>query len=172
MPIRHLKRTALAVALVLTPLSALAGDIQVEGAYARASSAMAKSGAAFMTLHNSGSADDRLIDARSDIAQRVELHTHIDAGNGVMQMRQDEDGFPLPAGGDAKLARGGDHVMFMGLNRPMNQGDMITVTLVFEKSGEMTVEIPVDLNRKPDAAMGMGHGKMGNGNMQHGKMSD
>lgn len=133
---------------------ALAADITITDAYARASTPMSKSGAAFMVLHNSGTAEDRLIAAATDAAARAELHTHIDAGGGVMQMREDEDGFPVPAGGSHALARGGDHVMLMGLTRALEQGDTITLTLTFERAGEVTVEVPVDLERMPE------HGQM------------
>jgi hypothetical protein len=51
------------------------------------------------------------------------------------------------------------HVMFLGLNRPLTQGDEVEVTLTFEQAGEVTVTIPVDNERMP---AGMGHG------MQHG----
>jgi copper(I)-binding protein len=113
-------------------------------------------------MNMSGEAD-RLVSASSDIAKRVELHTHIDAGNGVMQMRHDEDGFEIPAGGTHMLQRGGDHVMFMGLNQSLEQGDTVTVTLTFEKAGDMVVEIPVDLERMPKHGMKhMNHGEQKN----------
>lgn len=140
---------ASALALALSS-AAQAGDIMISDAYARSASPSAKSGAAFLTIMNHGAEDDRLIDASSDIAAKVELHTHIDGGDGVMLMRHDEDGFEIPAGGMHALARGGDHVMFMGLTDPMKQGDVVTVTLTFEKAGEMVVEIPVDLERQAD----------------------
>jgi len=142
---------ATAVSLVL-PGAALAGDtanMTIEAPYARASTAMSSSGAAFMMLVNHGAEDDRLIAAYSDIAERVELHTHIEDANGVMQMREVEGGFPVAAGGMHALARGGDHVMFLGLNKALEQGDMITLTLTFEKAGDVVIEVPVDLKRKP-----------------------
>ncbi|KCV81025.1 hypothetical protein ATO10_14524 [Actibacterium atlanticum] len=153
-----------AAAALAFALPAFAGDITIEDPYARASAMMSKSGAAFMVLKNAGAQDDRLIAAASDVAKKVELHTHKENEQGVMQMLEVKEGFPVPAGGMHALARGGDHVMFLGLTRPLEHGDMVTVTLTFEKAGEMTVEIPVDLERKPM------HGKMNHGNMQHGKM--
>ncbi|RYH07685.1 copper chaperone PCu(A)C [Tropicimonas sp. IMCC6043] len=131
-------------------------EIEIRDAYARAAMPTAKAGAAFMEIANTGAEDDRLVAARTDISAKAELHTHVDAGNGVMQMIEVEEGFPIPAGGTHLLARGGDHVMFMGLKGPMNHGESVTVTLVFEKAGEMTVEIPVDLERQDDA-MTMGN---------------
>lgn len=156
------KSTLFAAAAALSlAMPAFAGDIMVQDPYVRTSTAMSKSGAAFMVLMNQGAEDDRLIGASSDVAQRVELHTHKEGANGVMQMVEVEEGFPVPAGGMHALARGGDHVMFMGLNRALAQGDIVTLTLTFEKAGEMTVEVPVDLERKP------GGMKM---NMQNGQM--
>ena len=148
-----------AVALILaTPVFA---DIDVVDAYARAASPTAKAGAAFMVIRNTGSEDDRLIAAASDIAARVELHTHKDMGEGVMKMMHVEEGFAVPAGDMHALARGGDHVMFMGLTRPMAQGDTVTVTLTLEKAGEVVVDIPVDLEREDMGGHGAGM-SMGN----------
>lgn len=140
--------------------AAWAEGIVVEDAYARASTPTAKSGAAFMVLMNTSDQDDRLIGAKSDVAARVELHTHREIADGVMKMMEVEEGFAIPAGGTHMLARGGDHVMFMGLNEPFADGDTVAVTLVFEHAGEVAVEIPVDLNRKPThgGGHGAGHG--------------
>jgi copper(I)-binding protein len=128
-------------------LPVFAGDIEVQDAYVRTSGAMAKSGAAFMQIVNTGAEDDQLIDATSDVAMRVELHTHKADANGNMQMLHVPEGFPIPAGQTHLLARGGDHVMLMGLKQSLAQGDIVTVTLTFEKAGDITVEIPVDLQR-------------------------
>lgn len=148
-----------ATAAALFALPAFAGDITVEDAYARTSTMMSKSGAAFMIIKNGTGVDDRVVSATSDVAKKVELHTHISDGNGVMQMVEVEEGFAVPAGGVHALKRGGDHVMFMGLNRALAHGDVVTVTLTFEKAGDMTIEVPVDLERKPMHGM-MNHGQM------------
>ncbi|MGB0960444.1 MAG: copper chaperone PCu(A)C [Halocynthiibacter sp.] len=155
------------VSALLTTVPAFAADIMIDDAYARAAGMKAHAGAAFFTIMNHGETDDRLIAASSDVAKKVELHTHIEDANGVMQMRHDEDGFPVAAGGSHALKRGADHVMFMGLTRPLNHGDTVSVTLTFENAGDMVVEIPVDLERKP--MHGMKHGDMKHG-MKHGDM--
>jgi len=148
--------------LALAGLSTLAfasvaqADILIHDAYARSAGAMAKAGAAFMTIENTGAEDDRLIGARADVSARVELHTHIEGDNGVMMMREVEGGFPVPAGEAHMLMRGGDHVMFLGLTTVFEQGMTIPLTLVFEKAGEVAVEVPVDLERQG----GMAHGQM------------
>lgn len=158
-----LKTLVFAAGLALASLPALAmddaktGAIMVMDPYARVSSPVAKSGAAFMQIMNHGAEDDRLVSATSPAAARVELHTHIDDGNGVMLMREIEGGMAIPAGQTHSLARGGDHVMFMGLTESWTQGDVVPVTLVFEKAGEVMLEIPVDLERKPAHGDHQGH---------------
>lgn len=151
-----LLKSLLAATAMVVALPAFAQDITITDAYARTSGMMAKSGAAFMVIENHAAADDRLVSATSDVAQRVELHTHIAGADGVMQMVEVPEGFVVPAQGSHALARGGDHVMFLGLTRELEQGDKVSVTLTFEKAGPMTVEIPVDLARKDGMKMGGG----------------
>lgn len=165
--IRTLSLAATA-ALFAIPAFACEG-FGVHDAYARSSTMMSQSGAAFMVLHNHGTTDCRVVGARSDISERTELHTHIADANGVMRMVEVEDGFPIPAGGEVLLVRGGHHVMFMGLNRPMEQGSEFALTLIFEDGSEYALTVPVDNQRQPGQqgaaaggqmgqAAGMGHG--------------
>lgn len=132
--------------------------LHVHDAYARVASPMARSGAAFMILHNHGGTDDRVLAARSDIAERVELHRHVEDARGVMRMVEVEEGFPLPAGGGHVLARGGDHVMFLGLVGTLQHGDEVAVTLVYESGCEVHVDVPVDLQRGGSHTHGHGSG--------------
>ena len=148
-------KSALAALLIASPT--FAADIMIMDPYARASSPSAKAGAAFMMIHNHG-ASDRLIDVTSPAAKRVQLHTHLEDDNGIMKMMHVEEGFELPENGMLSLARGGHHVMFMGLTEPFEQDAMVPVTLIFEKAGEVEIEIPVDLERQD---MG-GHGSHSN----------
>ncbi|WP_171121917.1 MULTISPECIES: copper chaperone PCu(A)C [unclassified Ruegeria] len=144
------KLLATVAAVTLTTAAWAQDSITVEDAYARSSGKSAKAGAAFMMIQNSGETDDRLIAAESDVAARVELHTHQVDANGVAKMLHVEEGFVIPAGETHMLKRGGDHVMFMGISAPFEQGATVPVTLVFEKAGEIVVDIPVDLERKGD----------------------
>ncbi len=154
------KSTALAaLAAASFALPAFAADIMINDPYARSSAMMSTSGAAFMQIMNHGSTDDRLIGAASPVAKLVELHTHKEDENGVMRMIHVEEGFPVAAGETLMLARGGNHVMFMGITDPFEQGDTVPLTLTFEQAGDITVEVPVDLERMPSHGMGHQHGK-------------
>lgn len=154
-----MKRLLVAASAALLTLSApaFAQNIMIKDAYVRSSTPSSPTGAAFMMLMNESDSDDRLISVASDVAARVELHTHIEDANGVMKMTEIEGGIPIAAGETHMMQRGGDHVMFMGLKAPLEQGGEITVTLTFEKAGDVKVTIPVDSERKP-----------GQGSMKHG----
>ncbi|MEX0338130.1 MAG: copper chaperone PCu(A)C [Arenibacterium sp.] len=138
---------SLGTSLIIASQVMAQSAIEVKDPYARTSRPNAPSGAAFMILQNRSDQADRLISAQSDVAQRVELHTHKIDSNGVARMLEVEGGIDIPAGGEHALERGGDHVMFMGLSRDLKDGESVSVTLTFEKAGDVVVEIPVDLSR-------------------------
>lgn len=116
------------------------GDIEISGAFSRASPMVAGSGAGFMTITSKGGAD-ALIAFRSESCKTPELHTHIH-DNGMMRMRQVER-IDIPAAGTTVLEPGGFHLMFIDLVAPLAEGEMVKATLVFEKAGEVEVTLPV-----------------------------
>jgi periplasmic copper chaperone A len=134
--------------------------IRIEDPYARVSGATAKSGAVFMTILNHSAQDDRLVSVTTDAAERAELHTHTQDANGVMQMGEVPEGFPIAGTEAHALDRGGDHIMLFGLTRALKQGDIVTLTLTFERSGDITIAVPVDNERKPGAHSTIDYGKM------------
>ncbi len=152
----------LAAAAVTFALPAFAdSELAVTDAYARVASPAAQSGAIFMVIENHGASDDRLVSAATDAAARAELHTHLAGQDGVMQMVEVKEGFPVPAHGSHALARGGDHVMLMGLTKPLKEGDEIALTLTFESGKVLEVAAPVDTSREApmgDHMKGMTHG--------------
>ncbi|MEP3347838.1 MAG: copper chaperone PCu(A)C [Litoreibacter sp.] len=140
--------SALLAATLSTAAFADQGAIKVTDSYARSATANAKTGAAYITLMNTTEQDDRLLSVSSSAAQRVELHTH-KVDDGIARMLHVEEGFPIAAGDMIDMNRGGNHVMFMGLNGAFEQGALVPVTLSFEKAGDIEVMVPVDLERKP-----------------------
>jgi copper(I)-binding protein len=140
---------SISTAFILMTSTAFADGIIVTDAYARSSRPNAPTGAAFMVFMNQTNDEVKLVGVRSEAAKRVELHTHIDKGEGIMQMTQIEGGIVIPAGETHQLMRGGDHVMLMGLNQSLIDGVTILVTFEFENTDDLTVEIPVDNERKP-----------------------
>lgn len=138
---RGLAALALAAAAALLAAGPVAagGPLTVEEARARIL-LPSRPGAGWLTIRNSGAAD-RLAGVESPAAARVEIHTHIHEG-GVTMMRK-VDGIKVPAGGEAALEPGGDHLMLFGLKPGLKPGDTFPLTLIFEKAGRVTVEMRV-----------------------------
>jgi copper(I)-binding protein len=161
-----LATTLLAMPLLAAP--ALADGIEVHDAYAITARPGAPTGAAFMVIHNHGGAPDHLLSVSSPVAERVELHTHVMDANGVAQMMEVEDGWALPTDGEIVLQRGAEHVMFMGITAPFEDGSEIPLTLMFENAGPVEITVTVDLDRMTGDAMD--HGNMDHGTMDHESM--
>ncbi len=62
--------------------------------------------------------------------------------------------------------------MLMGLTRPLLHGEVITLTLIFEKSGELTIEVTVDNERQGNMQMNMDHSNMNSATMDHSTMEN
>lgn len=116
------------------------GDIEISGAFTRATLPGAPVAGGFLTLTNTGAEDDLLVRVQSAIAREGQIHEMAMEGD-VMKMRQITDGLVIPAGETVTLEPGGFHLMFMGLNAAIAQGDAVPVTLTFEKAGSVTVEL-------------------------------
>lgn len=135
------KTLALTIAALTLAFPALACELEVSGAFIRATPATATTGAGFLTIRNPSKEADKLIAASATVSRKVELHTHVMDGE-VMRMRA-VDSIAVPAGGGAELKPGGNHIMFIDLTKPLKEGDKVAVTLKFEKCGEVKLELPV-----------------------------
>lgn len=159
-----------AVALGIGALAGCGGDdgestgaaakVTVEGQWARTSPMMASNGAAYMKLTSADG--DALLSASVDasVAAKTEIHETVMAEGGsdtTMGMGGSETTMgmggemtmrpiaklELPAGQTVELEPGGYHIMLLDLAKPLEVGTSITITLTFEKAGEVTVDVPV-----------------------------
>ena len=146
-----LKSIILAGILVFaTAAAALAqtAPIEIDHPWSRATKGQV--GVIYMTIKNTGTADDRLVAAATPVAGTAGLHVSSEE-NGVMKMR------PVPtievkAKGAAELSPGGVHVMLMGLKQPLQEGTSFPLSLTFEKAGKVEVTVAVE---KAGAMSGM-----------------
>ncbi len=95
--------------------------------------------ASYMVINNSGAEADALIGATvsADLVEVVELHTVVEEG-GVMKMSPVEK-IEVPANGEVMLKPGSFHVMMIGVKQELKPGDLVKLSLTFEKAG--TVEL-------------------------------
>jgi copper(I)-binding protein len=133
-----------------------AGGLAIGNPWARATPKGAKVSAGYLTITNKGTQPDRLIGGSATVASRFEVHTTV-TENGVGQMRQVE-ALEIKPGETIELKPGGMHVMLTGLKQPLQQGQTVKGTLVFEKAGTVAIEFAVQ-------APGAGAPKGGHGHM-------
>lgn len=147
------RRTVLLAAAGLwLPAAALAhgvraGDLLIDHPYATPSLAGTRQGAAYLRgVRNQGDAADRLVGARTPVAERVALH-HMRLDDGVMRMRE-VPFIELPARSELALGHGSAwHLMLEALKQPLKDGDRFALTLRFERAGEHTVQVWVQTPR-------------------------
>lgn len=132
------------MAVMSAPTAACGPDqrgVIAEGIWSKATPKRATTAAIYMRLRDCGTAGDRLTGIETSAAERAELHS-VKIEDGVMRMRP-VDGIEVPAGGSVDLAPGKLHAMLTGLRHPLKEGDVVPVTLIFEKAGRVQVESAV-----------------------------
>jgi periplasmic copper chaperone A len=132
-----------------------AGSLDIADPWSRATPKGASVAAGYMKITNTGTAPDRLISGSSDVAPTFEVH-EMTMDNGVAKMRPVKGGLEIKPGETVELKPGSFHVMFVGLKKPLESGEHIKATLVFEKTGKVNVEYDV----RATGAMGGEPGNM------------
>lgn len=118
-----------------------AGDIEVEHAWSRATIGADRPGVVYLSIRNSGSADDALVGMATPVAGMPMIHETV-VTDGVASMPH-AMAVPVPAGQTVELAPGGYHGMLMGLTQTLEKGDSFPLTLTFQTAGEITVTVDV-----------------------------
>jgi copper(I)-binding protein len=117
------------------------GNIEVEHSWSRATIGADRPGVVYLSIRNTGSADDALIGVKTPIAGMPMLHETV-VTDGIASMPHAMS-VPVPAGQTVALAPGGFHGMLMGLTQALKKGDSFPLTLTFETAGEVTVTVDV-----------------------------
>ncbi|MGW8762406.1 copper chaperone PCu(A)C [Streptomyces sp. NPDC055815] len=138
------RTTALSAAVALAAALALTGcssaddkpELKVSGAF-MPQPVMDMAGG-FLTIKNDSGSADKLTSVSSSLSDDITLH---ETKN---QKMQQVTSFDIPANGELKLERGGNHIMFMELKSKPKQGEKVAVELHFEKSDPIKVELPVE----------------------------
>ena len=126
---------------ILSIAAVFGADIEIEGAYARASIPNAPNSAAFFVIKNNSDKDIAITSANSDIAEKNELHTHIKENQMLKMMKIEK--LVVPAKSSLELKSGGDHVMLIGLKKELKAGDEISLELSFSDGDKKKIKVPV-----------------------------
>ncbi|MEU4061853.1 copper chaperone PCu(A)C [Streptomyces wedmorensis] len=138
------RTTALTAAVALAASLALTGcsssddkpHLEVSGAFIP-QPVMDMAGG-FLTIKNDGDTADKLTSVTSPLSDDVTIHETKD------QKMREVTSFDIPANGELKLERGGNHIMFMELKSKPKQGDKVSIELHFEKADPIKVDVPVE----------------------------
>ncbi|SCY89739.1 copper chaperone PCu(A)C [Paracoccus tibetensis] len=153
-----LKSTAAALVLAtILPASAFAecvevtqGNITVSAAWSRATIGTERPAVFYVTIRNDGGSDERLVGIETPVADMPMLHESV-MENGAARMSHVDQIVIAPI--DAvSLEPGGYHGMLMDLQTELVEGTTFPVTLLFEKSGPVTIDTAVLPLRAREAA--------------------
>jgi len=130
---------AVTASLSAQPIDA---KIRIDGAWARRApifdtGGSKGNGAVYATLVNPGKESDALVAATSNAADTVELHESFQA-TGMMKMRRVEK-IDVPAGERVEMQPGGYHIMLLNLTRELKPGEVVDLTLHFQRAGKIAV---------------------------------
>ena len=137
-----MKRILLAALLLASCSKSGTPDIRISDAWARETVAGQTATAAYMTIDNRGTGDDRLVNVEATVPAEAMLHVSESSG-GVSRMREMGAGLALPAGTAVQLKPGGSHVMITGLGAPLRTGEVMKLRLRLEKSGPREVAVSI-----------------------------
>ncbi|MFQ3206627.1 MAG: copper(I)-binding protein [Glaciecola sp.] len=120
------------------------GKVTVENSWARATFALAKTGAVYLSIENQSKNDIKLLSVSVDssVASDAQLHETL-MQDEMMLMREAEDGFEIPVGSSLEFLPGGKHIMLLGLEKPLSTGEKFVLSLIFENNKVMRVPIEV-----------------------------
>ena len=133
-----------------------AGELEIAHPWSQELPPNAPTVAAYFVIHNKGKTADRLLSVDSPIAGDAQLHEHIKQ-NDLMKMQQ-VPSVEIPAGGEITFAPMAYHVMLLELKHRslLADGKHFPLTMHFEKSGDVTVEVSVQ-KQAPDGMQAHEH---------------
>jgi copper(I)-binding protein len=137
---------ALTTLLLSMVIDAAAADgLRAEDPWIPAAPPSARMMAGYMTIVNDGEAAVEIVDARAAGFGRVEIHRSY-REDGMMRMRRIEV-LDVPAGGSARLERGGLHIMLMAPERVPGEGETVTIDLL-DVDGNVVLSAPAAVERR------------------------
>ncbi len=132
--------------LLLTTISfAVNAKVELIEGQVRAMPPSVPNTAAYLTLVNHGE-HKRLVAVKTSVAKEAQLHT-MSMDGGVMKMREVE-GFDLPMHGTLSLEPSGNHIMILGLHKPLAIDQEIDLSLIFADGETMEIVLPVKKLKK------------------------
>ena len=145
--------TKIFVSVALFASAIFAADIAVSDIAVKQTPPKAQNTAIFLTIANNSDKDIALVGAKSDLSDRVELHTVVYEGEKMTMVKVPK--ITIKAKSSMQLMSGAEHIMALGIKKPVKKDTKVSLTLEFD-NGE-------SLNFKDIESIemtGMRHGQM------------
>jgi periplasmic copper chaperone A len=120
-----------------------AGGLAIEVPWTRAAAKGAAATAGYLKITNKGAKAEKLLEASTEAAERVELHETTVGDDGVAKMRAVTGSVTIAPGETIAFEPLGRHLMLSGLKGAITAGETISIRLTFESAGG--VEVPFDV---------------------------
>ena len=133
------------LAALLLSVSAYAGDIQVEGAWTRATLPGQDMAMVYMSITSNQAAT--IVGVSTNVSKTAEMHTMEHKG-GMMKMYEVKS-INLPANGRLDMNMHGYHLVLNGLKAPLKAGKTIPLTLNIEMADKRIVKVDVQAEVRP-----------------------
>lgn len=124
---------------------AVAGEVTVSQAWARATAPGQDSGV--VSLHITSQKDASIIAVSSAASNSAEIHSMVHE-DGMMKMRA-LDSLALKAKQEVALGDDGNHLMLIGLKKPLKAGDSVALTLTVQFADKRKEKVEVKAEVKP-----------------------
>ena len=150
------------VAALLISFASHAADIEVNGGWIRATAPGQDQGGADLSITSRQPAT--LVGAASPVCKAVQLHSMTSEG-GMMRMREVKS-IELPAGKRVNLRDNGYHLMLVGLNAPLKEGEKVPFTLSIKVGKQGIVKVKAEAEVKSLTAIEPASGDHGHMDMK------
>jgi hypothetical protein len=133
------------LAALLLSASVYAGDIQVEGAWTRATLPGQDMAMVYMSITSKQAAT--IVGVSSKASKTAEMHTMEHKG-GMMKMYEVKS-ISLPANARLEMSMHGYHLVLAGLKAPLKAGATVPLTLNIEMADKSIVKVDVQAEVRP-----------------------
>ncbi|GAB5490474.1 MAG: hypothetical protein Phog2KO_06890 [Phototrophicaceae bacterium] len=106
---------------------------------------------AYMSITNNSADDVTLVAVSAEGVGMVEIHETTVDENDMASMSELEEGILVPAGATVDLMPGGMHVMLMGLENALVDGETVALTLEFDNDTSIVLDAPI-VGMMPEAS--------------------
>src|ERR1700688_3523739 len=118
------------------------GDLVISQPWSRAAPRGAEVATSYLTIENKGTTADRLVGGSTGVAEKLQIE-QIGMVGGGMTVQPVDGGLAISPGEKVVLAPGGYRLALSKLKSRLKKGSKVSITLQFEKAGQVSVPFDV-----------------------------